>query len=51
MSRAGIGTPIIVRPSNNVYTALAGAAVLATLAAAIAVFVKASQLDFKIFSM
>jgi hypothetical protein len=37
------GAPILVKPSNNIYTALAGVATLVSLLALIAVCVKASQ--------
>ena len=46
MSRVTAGTPIVVRPQNNIYTALAGIALLAVLGAIIAVFVKGNQLGF-----
>lgn len=51
MSRGAVGTPILVKPSNNVYTALLGIATLAALAATIAVFVKAGQLDLNFFAV
>jgi hypothetical protein len=51
MSRAAAGAPIIVKPSNNVYTALAGIATLAALAAVIVLFTKAGALDWKPFAM
>ena len=51
MSRVTAGTPIVVRPQNNIDTALAGIATLAALGAVIAVFVKGSQLGFDPFAM
>lgn len=51
MSRVTAGGPIVVRAQNNIYTALAGIAVLATLGAVIAVFVKGTQLGFDPFKM
>lgn len=44
MSRVAPGTPVIVRAQNNIYTALTGIAVLASLGAVIAVFVKCQQM-------
>ena len=43
MSRAISGDVIIVRPSNNVYTALAGAAVLVQLIGLIVIIVAAQK--------
>ena len=51
MSRVTPGSPIIVRAQNNIYTALAGIALLATLGAVIAVFVKGNELGFDPFRM
>lgn len=51
MSRVTPGTPVIVRAQNNIYTALAGIATLATLGAVIAVIVKGNQLGFDLFRM
>lgn len=51
MSRVGAGTPIVVKPSNNVYTALTGIATLAALAAVIVLFTKGAALDWKPFTM
>jgi hypothetical protein len=51
MSRVTGGAPIVVRPQNNIYTALAGIATLAVLGAVIAVFVKGQQLGFDPFAM
>ena len=51
MSRVTAGTPIIVRPQNNIYTVLAGIATLAALGAVIAVFVKSSAMGFQVFKM
>ena len=51
MSRVTAGQPIIVRASNNIYTVLAGVATLTTLFAAIAVFVKGSQIGFDWFKI
>lgn len=44
MTRAVGGDVVAVAPSNNVYTALAGIALLASLIALIVVFVRASTL-------
>jgi len=38
------GDRIIVKPVNNIYTALTGIAVLVTLAAVVIVFVRAQQM-------
>lgn len=43
MTRMNTGAPIVVKPSNNIYTALTGVATLVALIALIAVCVKASQ--------
>ena len=51
MSRVTPGAPIIVRAQNNIYTALAGIALLATIGAVIAVFVKGQALGFDPFRM
>lgn len=46
MSRMNSGTPILVKPSANIYTVLSGVAVLTSLLALIAVCVKANQLGW-----
>ncbi len=46
MSRMNTGAPIIVKASNNIYTALAGVATLTALLALVAVCVKANQLGW-----
>ena len=51
MSRMGAGTAIVVKPSNNIYTALTGIATLAALAAVIVLFSKGMALDWKPFAM
>jgi hypothetical protein len=51
MSRVNPGAPIVVRAQNNIYTALAGIALLATLGAVVAIFVKGQQLGFDPFKM
>ena len=51
MSRVNVGGPIVVRAQNNIYTALAGIALLATLGAVIAIFVKGQALGFDPFKM
>lgn len=51
MSRVAAGTQILVKPSNNIYTALAGLATLAALAATIVIFIKGAGLDWKPFAM
>jgi hypothetical protein len=43
MSRIGAGDVRTIPPTNNVYTALAGAAVLVQLVGLIALFMKASS--------
>lgn len=51
MSRVTAGQPIIVRPQNNIYTALAGIATLAVIGAVIAIFVKGQAIGFDPFKM
>lgn len=46
MSRMNTGAPIVVKPSTNVYTVLAGVGMLVTLLALISVLVKASELGW-----
>lgn len=46
MSRINASAPILVKPSNNVYTVLAGTAMLVALLALIAVCVKANELGW-----
>lgn len=46
MSRMNTGTPILVKPSANIYTVLAGVATLTTLIALIAVCVKANEMGW-----
>lgn len=46
MSRMNTGAPILVKPSNNIYTALAGVATLVSLLALVVVGLKAQQLDW-----
>jgi hypothetical protein len=41
MSRAGAGEPIQVRPQNNVYTAIAAAAVVVQIVALVIIIMKA----------
>jgi len=43
MSRAGAGEPIAIRPQNNIYTAMAAAAVAVQIFGLIVVFMKASN--------
>jgi hypothetical protein len=49
MSRLPAGNRIEVKPSNNVYTALAGTALLAVIAALVVLFVRAGEMNIKIF--
>lgn len=51
MSRANVGAPIVVKASSNIYTALAGTAVLATLAAVVVLVLKYNQLGWDLFRM
>ena len=51
MSRVTTGGPIVVRAQNNIYTALTGVALLATIGAVVAIFVKGQQLGFDPFRM
>ncbi len=51
MSRANAGAPIVVRAQNNIYTALVGVALLATIGAVVALFVKSQALGFDPFKM
>lgn len=46
MTRMNTGAPILVKPSNNIYTALAGVATLVSALALFAVGMKAYQLDW-----
>ena len=46
MSRMNTGAPIIVKPSNNIYTVLTGVAMLTALMALIAVLMKANELGW-----
>lgn len=48
MSRAGSDT-VVVKPGNNVYTALAAGACLIVLLGLVAVFIRAQQLGVKLF--
>jgi hypothetical protein len=43
MSRAGAGEPIPVRPQNNVYTAMAAAAVVIQIVGLAIVWIKAAN--------
>jgi hypothetical protein len=43
MSRAGAGEPIAIRPQNNIYTAMAAAAVAVQIFGLIVVFMKAGN--------
>ena len=50
MSRAQVGDPVTIRPQNNVFTALAAAAVLVQLLGFIALFLRAKvMLDAGLF--
>jgi hypothetical protein len=49
MSRMPAGNKIEIRPSNNVYTALAGTALIAVIFALVTLFLRASALGVKIF--
>ena len=43
MSRGAVGETVTVRPTNNVYTALAGAAVIIQILGLIVLFVRAGS--------
>jgi hypothetical protein len=49
MSRIPAGNKVEIKPTNNVYTALAGAALLAVIAALIILFTRADALEIKFF--
>jgi hypothetical protein len=44
MSRAATGDTVVVKPTNNVYTAMLGAALLAQIIALVIVFMRAQAI-------
>jgi len=49
MSRTTGGNIIALAPTNNIYTALAGVGVALAAVALVVLFVRAGQLDIKLF--
>ena len=51
MSRAASGDRVTVKPTNNIYTALLGAAVMVALVGVILVFMRSKTLGIDLLSM
>lgn len=51
MTRLAAGQPIVVRPSNNIYTVLTGVALFGALVALALVMVRGSQLGISWFAV
>ena len=51
MSRAATGDTVTVRPSNNIYTVLTGAALIVVILALVVVFMRAKDLGINFFSL
>jgi hypothetical protein len=49
MTRAATGDTVVVKPTNNVYTVLTGAALIAAIAALAIVILRARELGMSLF--
>ena len=49
MTRAATGDTVVVRPTNNIYTVLTGAALIAVIAGLAIVLLRARELGMSLF--